>query len=141
MFFYKKIKLKNSFGMTMIELLVAVVILGLTLSYAYSIISSELKGIGKTRNYSAAVLAAQQTIEELRHLPFENLETIIAGTEYPKSIKIGDIDFSRKIKIEKTLDAANNTIDLKVVNVEITWSVDDGAVVTYKMTTCIHKNS
>ena len=141
MLFYKDFSLKKHYGISIIELLVAVVILGLTLAYAYSIISSELKGIGKTRNYSAAVLAAQQTIEELRYYPFDKVEEITSAAEYPKTLKIGDMNFSRKIKIEKAVDAANGTIDLKVVNIEITWTGEDGANVTYKMTTCVHKNS
>lgn len=138
---------------TMVELIIGMVILAFMIFYTFSMFTGEIGSISRTRDYSAAVLIAQQTIEMIRSYPFDKLshadlpgqalEDFLNGTtpsaEFPHKVTIGKIDFERNVKIDSVNAAGNLSMQLKAVSIEIKWTNEEKRSLVYKIATCVTK--
>ena len=144
--------LKNR-GVSIPEMLIGIVILGFMLIYTFSMFTAEMGTIGRTRDYSAAVLVAQETVESIKNFPFdkiddadaanESIEAYINGTaaspQYQHIVKIGKIDFERKVTITDVAGASGLPLSLKAVELEIKWKTEDNKTLSYRVATCVTK--
>lgn len=144
--------LKNR-GVSIPEMLIGIVILGFMLIYTFSMFTAEMGTIGRTRDYSAAVLVAQETVESIKNFPFdkiddadaanESIEAYINGTatspQYQHIVKIGKIDFERKVTITDVAGASGLPLSLKAVELEVKWKAEDGKTLSYRVATCVTK--
>lgn len=141
-------------GFSMVELIIGLVIMAFILISTFSMMSGELGSISRTRDFSAAVMIAQETVETIRNFPFdkisqedsgpESLEAYINGTtaaaEYPHEVQIGKIKFTRTVSI-KNVGGAGGTLplSLKAVELEIKWQSEDKKNLSYRLATCVTK--
>ena len=148
--------LKNSSktGFSMIELIIGLVIMAFILLGTFSMMSGKLGSISRTRDFSAAVMIAQETVETIRNFPFdkisvedagpESIEAYINGqtvtAEYPHEVQIGKIKFTRNISI-KNVGGAGGTLplNLKSLDLEIKWVSEDKRALSYRLATCVTK--
>ncbi len=143
----------NSRGLTIAELVIGIVILGLMLIYTFSMFSAEIGTISRTRDYSAAVLVAQETIESIKNFPFDKIDDADAGNEsiesclngaavspqYQHIVNIGRIAFERNVTITDVTSASGLPLSLKAVELEVKWKSEDNKNLSYRIATCVTK--
>jgi hypothetical protein len=143
----------NARGLTIAELVIGIVILGLMLIYTFSMFSAEIGTISRTRDYSAAVLVAQETIESIKNFPFDKIDDADAGNEsieaclngaatspqYQHIVNIGKIAFERNVTITDITSASGLPLSLKAVELEIKWKSEDNKSLSYRIATCVTK--
>ncbi len=143
----------NARGLTIAELVIGIVILGLMLIYTFSMFSAEIGTISRTRDYSAAVLVAQETIESIKNFPFDKIDDADAGNEsiesclngtaaspqYQHIVNIGKIAFERNVTITDVTSASGLPLSLKAVELEVKWKSEDNKNLSYRIATCVTK--
>jgi len=138
---------------TMVELIIGMVILAFMIFYTFSMFTGEIGSISRTRDYSAAVLIAQQTVEMIRSYPFDKLSRTDApgqsledflndstpNADFPHKVTIGKIDFIRNVRIDSVNGPGNTPLQLKAVSIEIKWTNEEKRDLVYKIATCVTK--
>ncbi len=119
-----KNKIRSSKGMTMVELLVAVLVLTVGILSIAGIVPMATRTITKSRVLSKAVEYSQQEMETLKRLGFDNLATVgtdhfnpSGDTRYESWVtvtnSIGDVDNIRMVTVTTSMlpgvDEANLT--------------------------------
>ncbi len=142
-------------GVTIPELIIGIVILGFMLIYTFSMFSAEMSTIGRTRDYSAAVLVAQETIESIKNFPFdkiddadaanESIESYINGAanspQYQHIVTVGKMAFERNVTITDVTGASGLPLSLKAVELEVKWKAEDNRSLSYRIATCVTKTN
>ncbi len=143
----------NMRGVTIVELIIGILILGFMLVSTFSMFGSEIGTISRTRDYSAAVLVAQETIESIKNFPFEKIDDADAANEsiesyingaavspqYQHVVNIGKTAFERTVTITDVTGASGLPLSLKAVELEIKWKNEEDKNLSYRVATCITK--
>ncbi|KXG78180.1 hypothetical protein AN618_05720 [Fervidicola ferrireducens] len=114
-------------GFTLVEIAVAVAILGIVVASLLSLFAQSLFASKFSKEITAATLLAQEKIEEIKGLSFEELQKAEGLTE--ETVELSDMEFTIYEKIEKIDDA------LMKISVEVKTKNNNGVrIVTYRGT-------
>ena len=113
-------------GFTLIEVLVAMVIFAIASLGLVQLMWTSTQRVSSNKKLSYAVTLAQEQVEHLRHLAFEELD----GGADPDPWYLHNTPFSRGWTV--ALDPQNT--DLKMVTISVSWD-DRGAPQTYETQT------
>jgi prepilin-type N-terminal cleavage/methylation domain-containing protein len=104
-------KMKNKLrrGMTLMEVIVSILLVGLVLAGLATALTWSLSTIRASRESSAALQAAQQEIEKMRNSPFA---TVAAGS-YSFPVPALSVNGNVVVEDEET--------DMKKVSVDVSW--------------------
>jgi type II secretion system protein I len=112
-------------GFTLVEITVAVAILGIVVASLLGLFAQSLFASKFSKEITAATLLAQEKIEEIKGLSFEELQKAEGLTE--ETVELSDMEFTIYKKIEKIDDA------LMKISVEVKTKNNKGVrIVTYR---------
>lgn len=122
-------------GFSLIELMVAVAILGMAIFGIFNAYSVSFMGMVDARNVTVATNYAREKMEEIKNKLFEN---IITDNDY---IVILETKFKRKVTVAEVKNSEDEVIDelIKVTTVVI-WDDRNGIQKDVKLETLIYNN-
>ena len=107
-------KLYYEKGFTLLEVLVAITILSIGLLGVASLTTGIIKGNLYSKNVTSATVVAQQKIEEIQRVGYDNANSL-AGTA---TLSMGGYNFTRVTTISDATPAAN----MKTARVTVAWN-------------------
>ena len=116
-------KLKQQRGFTLIEILVAMIVLSVGLLGVAGLTVSVIQGNAYSKNVSTATVIAEARLEDMRRAGYANTNTtnFSAG---PDSVSMGGSPFSRVTSITNNSTASG----MKTITVRVSWGVGAHAV-------------
>lgn len=110
------LKNKNEFGLTLIEVLVAVLVLGMSISTIFGLQSSILRRTLQDKNQRTAMLLARTILAKIEIDPdeFSTQDTSMTAAHFIKQ-KIGDYGYDK----ESLKEAENYDVFLTIKNQEV----------------------
>ena len=114
-------------GFTLIESMVALVILSITLLALAGLQVTALRGNTLSRSMTTAVSIAEQKIEQLKNTPFANVQS-----ESSTQVTVANRNFTRQVTVTNDSPLLNT----KTVSVLVTWQ-DKAKTHTVPLTTII----
>lgn len=124
--------LKNERGLTLIEVLVAFLILSMALVTMMNSFALGGRSNADTYRYNAAMTLAQSKIEEAKNSPFNSVVNV-ASTDFSS-----ESDYSRFVGFSYTVTVVNSGLNNKTVTVTVFYS-DEGVPKQLDITTEITK--
>ena len=124
--------LKKENGFSLVEILVAIFILGAALVPIFIMFSEGISLTARSTELNLAVNSAQDKMEEIRNMTHNS---ITIGTWPDEEIAVGERDFIRHVTVAESgiVGAGGN---LKKITVEVFWSHEDTthstSLVTYR---------
>jgi type II secretion system protein I len=107
-------------GFTLMEVLVAMVLLTLGLLGVAKLTIGVIKGNSYSKNVTTATVVAQQQIEQAQRLGYTNLDSLAGST----TVSMGDKTFTRTTTVTNSTPAAN----MKTVSVAVSWNPGNNSV-------------
>ncbi len=133
---------KKTTGMTLVELLVAIALLMLVFGGIFTAFQTILKLVGSSKAHAGALALANEKIEYIRSLPYDDVGTVsgIPNGAIPQTstTTLNGIDYTERVLIEYIDDphdgtdvADDNSIvaDYKRAKVEYSWVEQSGSKV------------
>jgi prepilin-type N-terminal cleavage/methylation domain-containing protein len=111
-------------GFSLIELMVAVVILSIAIFGIFNAFSSGWMGMADSRDRTVATNYAQEILEDIKNTPFEKIHS--------DTSQIGDTKFSRNI------NSININPNIKEVTAQVTWKNWKGSGKSVEASTLIY---
>ncbi|MDD5556948.1 MAG: type II secretion system protein [bacterium] len=115
-------------GFTLIEVLIAIIILGISFGALAAAFSTGLMGVRAARETSTAVHAAQQEIENMRNMSFSAIQT--------RLFTVPSINGAGTV----TSQLEGGTTDLKKVAVNVSWVSGGRRPMSVSMATYFTRN-
>jgi type IV pilus assembly protein PilV len=100
-------------GFTLIEILIALVILSIGLMALAGIQVSALKGNAFSKRMTTAVSIAEQMVEQIRNIPYDNIQSQSAS-----QVSQSNINFTSQVAVTNDSPIVNT----KTIHVTITWT-------------------
>ncbi len=121
-------------GFTILELVIAVVILSIALFPFLLAMKGSGRSVRGTRDYSWAVFVAQRTIEELRSVRYTKLEdTVLQMTNNQNKIfELLSRDYTREIEI-----LACDVPRMSTCKITVSWTNENDVDLTFETTVLI----
>ena len=124
MFFFR-VKSYNNKGFSLLEVLVATLLVGIGMFSIMEALNRGYLGAGQAEDYSVALSLTQEKLEELRDLPYASV------VSSPKAGVSGFSSFEREVTISTPLS------NLKLIVVKTFWKVPNGedqiSLTTYRL--------
>jgi type II secretion system protein I len=114
-----KIVRRNN-GFTLMEVLVAMVLLTLGLLGVANLTIGVIKGNSYSKNVTTATVVAQQQIEQAQRLGYTNSNSLAGST----TVSMGSTSFTRTTTVTNSTPAAN----MKTVSVAVSWNPGNNSV-------------
>jgi type IV pilus assembly protein PilV len=105
-------QLASNGGFTLIELLIALVILSIGLTALAGIQVSAIKGNAFSKRMTTAVSIADQTIEQLKNTPYNNIQS-----QATSQISQSNMNFTRNVTVINDSPSLNT----KTIHVTVAW--------------------
>ena len=112
-------------GLSLIELMVAVIILAIAVLGIFLAFSSGWMGMANARDRTVATNYAQEILEDIKNTPFEKIHS-------ESTSQIGDTKFSRNIS------SININPNIKEITSQVTWKNRRGSVKNVEASTLIY---
>ena len=120
----KMVSIENNKGFTLIEVLVAMVILSVGLLGTAALITGIINGNKVSNRISTATTCAQDKMEEIRRLGYSGMPTSdTTTTELYNSIT----NYSLYKRVTFT-DVVNPAVGMKTVTVTVSWDSDNSSI-------------
>ncbi len=116
-------------GFTLIEIMIALVILSFGLVALAGVQISAIKGNAFSRRITTAVSVAEQTVEQIKTTPYNNIQS-----QSPSQVTASNMNFSRQVSVTDNTPLPN----MKTVQVTLTWN-DGGKSHTVPVSTVISR--
>jgi type IV pilus assembly protein PilV len=100
-------------GFTLIEIMIALVILSISLIALAGLQISAIRGNAFSKRMTTAVTIAEAKIEQLKNMPYVNIQS-----EASAQLTQGNMNFTRQVVVTNNSPIANS----KTVDVTVTWS-------------------
>jgi len=100
-------------GFTLIELMIALLILSIGLVALAGLQISAIKGNAFSRRITTAVSVAEQTIEQIKSTPYNNIQS-----QPLSQVTASNMNFSRQVSVADNAPLPS----MKTVQVTVTWS-------------------
>ena len=121
----------NLKGFSLIELMVAVAILGMTIFGIFNAYNSAFMGMAEGRDRTVATNYAREAMEEIKNKPFETLSTE-GPSNYPKG------KFSILVAVQNEIIDSVERTDLKRVITTVSWENRKGETIDVKLEMLIY---
>ncbi|GAI20798.1 unnamed protein product, partial [marine sediment metagenome] len=108
----------NLNGFSLIELMVAVVILALAIFGIFLAFTTSFQGMADARDRTVATNYAQEKIEEIKNKPFEEIVDDPTDPDEPP-VGISGTKFKREVNV--TVDVDGSIDELKKVTTTVSW--------------------
>lgn len=106
---------KSQYGFTLLEVLVAIVILTIGLLGTAGLTTGVIRGNHYSKNITSATAAAQTQLESIKSSGYANATT----TNFPSdTVTMGGMTFTRTTTVTNSSPAAN----MKTVSVTVSWT-------------------
>ena len=122
--------LKKENGFTLVEIMVAVLILGAALIPIFIMFSEGISLTARSTELNLAVNTAQDKMEEIRNMTHNS---ITIGTWPDEEVTIGNRSFVRHVTVTNS-DVSGAGGNLKKITVEVFWNHEDTTQSTSLMT-------
>lgn len=119
----KACKLDSKNGFTMIEIMIAMVIIALGMFAVMSLVAVVIRGNSNSDNMTTATILAQDRMEDAKRLGYAGLPGPIPAVEGYGSITAYPLH--RRVS---TITVDNPLIGMTTVNVEVFWDSDNHSV-------------
>ena len=116
-------------GFTLIEIMIALVILSIGLMALAGMQVSAIKGNAFSKRMTTAVSIAEQIIEQIKNMPYDNIQS-----QSSSQINQSDLNFTSQIIVANN-SPVNNT---KTVTVTVTW-IDGSKAYTVPVSTVVSR--
>lgn len=126
----------NKRGLTIVEALFATVIIGMCLFTIGLAIYAQFNFINQNREKAIATLAAQEQIEKLRGMPFDNILSLGSSSSFTADGFAYLANASGTTKLE-SIYGDNN---IRRASVSITWTSAGGRTLQKQLVTMIARN-
>jgi prepilin-type N-terminal cleavage/methylation domain-containing protein len=108
--------LRNSDGFTLIEILIATVIISVASLGVADLTVGIMRGNSFSQRLTTAATLAQDRLEQIKRIGYQNVGTLVGTENY------GDIDnYSGYKRVTSTAD--NSLLPMRIVTVEVSWKV------------------
>lgn len=118
---------KNEQGLSLIEVLAGVTILAVALIPIMVMFSTGISGTMRTTYRNLATNLAQQKMEEIRNLTWnQSTDQIPLGTWYTapgESVQSGNKSLSRQVLVEKAVVDGQERNDIRKITVTVSWTI------------------
>ena len=118
------IKTDNNKGFTLIEVLVAMVILSVGLLGTAALITGIINGNKVSNRLSTATTCAQDKMEEIRRLGYSGMPTSDTTTTEPYN-SITNYSLYKRVTFT---DVVNPAVGMKTVTVTVSWDSDNSSI-------------
>ena len=118
------IKTDNNKGFTLIEVLVAMVILSVGLLGTAALITGIINGNKVSNRISTATTCAQDKMEEIRRLGYSGMPTSDTTTTEPYN-SITNYSLYKRVTFT---DVVNPAVGMKTVTVTVSWDSDNSSI-------------
>jgi type IV pilus assembly protein PilV len=105
-------RLASNEGFTLVEILIALVILSIGLTALAGIQVSAIKGNAFSKRMTTAVSIADQTIEQLKNTPYNNIQS-----QATSQVSQSNMNFTRNVTVINDSPALNT----KTIHVTVAW--------------------
>jgi len=126
----------NLNGFSLIELMVAVVILAMAIFGIFLAFSTSFQGMADARDRTVATNYAQEKMEDIKNKPFGEIVDDPANPDDPPADIPGQTKFKRKVTITKDVDGSIE--DLKKVTTTVSWDNRKGESKSVSIVTLIY---
>ena len=103
---------KSEEGFTLIEIMIALVVLSIGLIALAGLQMSAMRGNTLSKRMTTAVSIANARIEQIKNMPYANIQS-----ESSTQITESNMTFTRQVTVSNDIPVANT----KTVNVTVTW--------------------
>ena len=112
---HRQQRVKSQYGFTLLEVLVAIVILTIGLLGTAGLTTGVIRGNHYSKNITSATAAAQTQLESIKSSGYANATT----TNFPSdTVTMGGMTFTRTTTVTNSSPAAN----MKTVSVTVSWT-------------------
>ena len=112
---HRQQRVKSQYGFTLLEVLVAIVILTIGLLGTAGLTTGVIRGNHYSKNITSATAAAQTQLESIKSSGYANATT----TNFPgDTVTMGGMTFTRTTTVTNSSPAAN----MKTVSVTVSWT-------------------
>ena len=118
------VSLENNKGFTLIEVLVAMVILSVGLLGTAALIAGIINGNKVSNRLSTATTCAQDKMEEIRRLGYSGMPTSDTTTTEPYN-SITNYSLYKRVIFT---DVVNPAVGMKTVTVTVSWDSDNSSI-------------
>jgi type IV pilus assembly protein PilV len=103
---------KSKEGFTLIEIMIALVVLSIGLIALAGLQMSAMRGNTLSKRMTTAVSIANARIEQIKNMPYANIQS-----ESSTQVTESNMTFTRQVTVSNDIPVANT----KTVNVTVTW--------------------
>ena len=128
----------NKKGFTLIEALIASIIMAIGLCAVVTAIYSQITLLNQDREKIIATLAAQGEIENIRSMPFDNILNL--GSSFVASGFIYLNNPSGTISIDSAYSPVSGAADIRRISVTVSWNSIKGTILQRTLTTLVTRS-
>ncbi len=129
--------IKNTVGFTMVEVVVAIGILGLLITPVLALFVGSARNAARSGDYTVSVMLAREKIEEIKGLSASEVEKMVGESPLKESLIIDNAEYRTVITLLKTDPAEaftaggeeENNQNLYHVQVRVKWGERDAEAV------------
>jgi type IV pilus assembly protein PilV len=100
-------------GFTLIEIMIALVVMSIGLTALAAVQISAIRGNAFSKRMTTAVSIADETLEQIKSMPYVDIVSV-SSTQTTQS----DMNFTRQVTVTNNIPLANT----KTINVTVNWS-------------------
>lgn len=133
-------------GFTLVEMMVAIVVIGITLTAAFSTIGYGYRTMETGRDYTRVAQILQSEMEDMRTLSWSQLEPL-TSTTYQKITLNADFAavfgdrYEAWLWVRNRVDASGVVLaDQKEISIKVTWKDSNGILMSRSTTTWFTEN-
>jgi len=125
-------------GFTLIEALIASIVMAIGLLAVVTAIYSQITLLNQDREKIIATLAAQEEIENIRSMPFDNILNLDSSFVASGFIYLNNP--SGTISIDSAYSPVSGAADIRRISVTVSWNSIKGTVLQRTLTTLVTRS-
>ena len=133
-------RLSTKQGFTVVEALIASFVMAIGLLAVVAAISSQITTLNQNREKAIAALSAQEEIESIRSMPFDDILNLGTSSSFTASGFVYLNNSSGIVTVDNTYGPISSAADARRISVTVNWKSINGKTLQKTLTTLVTRN-